>query len=407
MGAADFRIVSISALERFLIAFLAICNGCWVLCKHFFKKLWDPNSTIPVPRDKPPTCLVDSTLGQHQYVKLQGIKYHYVEAGQENHPTILLLHGFPDCWLGWRYQIPVLSTHFRVIALDLKGFGDTEKPIWRRSYKIKTILKELKQFIKLLGVNECILIGHDLGALLGWYLVHDSPELILKFVSVSCPHPNVYWKTLKNENVFNTSWMHFVQLPYLPEIDAMWDDLKLLSKAHKHLKHKTEEEYLQAYKYSFSRNEDWVGPMNYYRNLPYVRVCETSEQIRVSTLIIQGDQNSGFLLQGFVRSTEYCENSNLRIIEAAGHFPHQENPDQFNKEVLKFLRIGRVIKSEDSPTKSIMGRMFGAGSTIVKYGNSVLVNVQNKTKTGVINNIPNMGVGLIKEAHFVNENVKI
>lgn len=401
MGAGDLRIESISALDKFLITFFCICSGFWVLCKHFLKKLWDPNSMIPLPRDKPPSCLVDSTLGQHQYVKLQGIKYHYVEAGRQNNSTILLLHGFPDCWLSWRYQIPVLSVHFRVIALDLKGFGDTEKPVWRRSYKIEKILKELKQLIKLLGVTECYVIGHDIGALLGWFLVHDSPDLVTKFVSVSCPHPNMFWKSLTNENAFNPSWINFVQLPYLPETDALIDDLKLLSKVYKHLNHKHESEYLQAYKYSFSRKEDWIGPMNYYRNLPYVRVCETSEQVRVSTLLIQGNEDCGIKLEGVVRSTEYCEKFVLRVIEAAGHFPHQENPDTFNTEVLKFLKIGNVVKCENSTSKGIMGRMFGAGSSIVKYGNSVLVNVQNKTKSGVISSIPSMGVNFVKESSLV------
>lgn len=105
---------------------------------------------------------------QQYFFFFQGVKFHYVEAGNKNQPLILLLHGFPDCWLGWRYQLPVLSAHFRVVALDLKGFGDSDKPPRRTSYRVDVILDEIKQLLACLGVSSCTIIGHDLGALLGW-----------------------------------------------------------------------------------------------------------------------------------------------------------------------------------------------------------------------------------------------
>lgn len=105
-----------------------------------------------------------------------------MESGSKNQPLILLLHGFPDCWLTWRHQIPILSQHFRVVALDLKGFGDSDKPVWRRNYRADLILEELNQLIHALGVSSCTIIGHDLGALLGWYLVHYNPHVVDRLV---------------------------------------------------------------------------------------------------------------------------------------------------------------------------------------------------------------------------------
>lgn len=91
----------------------------------------------------------------------------------------------------------------RVVALDLKGFGDSDKPTNRRSYRIETLLDELKQFILALGVKNCSLIGHDLGALLGWYMVALNEEFIHKFVAISSPHPNFYWQGFADDSVFN------------------------------------------------------------------------------------------------------------------------------------------------------------------------------------------------------------
>lgn len=95
---------------------------------------------------------------------------------------------------------------FSVIAVDLKGFGDSDKPSARKNYRVESIVNELAVFLSMLGVddsNKCNVIGHDLGALLGWYLVHLRPQCVSKFVSISCPHPNVHWKYLPTSSYFN------------------------------------------------------------------------------------------------------------------------------------------------------------------------------------------------------------
>lgn len=89
----------------------------------------------------------------------QTTKLHYVESGAENERLILLLHGFPDCFFGWRYQIPALSVHNRVIALDLKGFNDSDKPVLRHNYRPGRICEELKDFIDALNAKTVTIIG--------------------------------------------------------------------------------------------------------------------------------------------------------------------------------------------------------------------------------------------------------
>lgn len=188
--------------------------------------------------------------------------------------------------------------------------------------------------------------------------------------------------------------MNFAQLPYLPEIDALKEDLSIISECHKHVPQKDRDAYLEAYKYTFSRKEDWTGPINYFRNLPFRRICEKSGQSKVSTLLITGNKDKFVQLESVVKSTEYCEKSFVKIIDGDTHFPHQENPDEFNKMALKFLKVvGDRRTTERSPSKGIMDRMFGAVSTTVKYGNSVLDSVQKRTN-GVVGSIPSIGLAL-------------
>ena len=90
-----------------------------------------------------------------------------------------------------------------MVALDLKGFGDSDKPMWRSNYRVDKLLCELRELISALGATSCTIIGHDLGALLGWYLTHQCPDMVKKFVAISCPHPNVYWDDLPRASTFN------------------------------------------------------------------------------------------------------------------------------------------------------------------------------------------------------------
>lgn len=96
-----------------------------------------------------------------------------------------------------------LNFYYRVIALDLKGFGDSDKPESRRCYRVDILVNELHDLIDALGVTSCTIIGHDLGALLGWYLIHIHPDIVDKFVAISCPHPNLYWSHLPKSSSFN------------------------------------------------------------------------------------------------------------------------------------------------------------------------------------------------------------
>ncbi|XP_050306161.1 epoxide hydrolase 4-like [Anthonomus grandis grandis] len=385
---AESCIQPISVYGIIRIHILSFVFGIWVLCKKLLKWIWDPQACgIRTLRDTPPSLLVDSSIGQHKHLKLKGVKLHYVEAGPKDKPLVLLLHGFPDFWLSWRYQIPALAEQFHVVALDLRGFGDSDKPAWRTSYKIEIILEELSQFIYSLGDNSCILIGHDLGALLGWYLIHENPSIVSKFVAVSCPHPNVYWQTFNSS--YNYQWLNFVQLPYLPEIDALKEDVKIIEQYHKHLPAK--DVHLEAYKYTFSRKQDWTGPINYYRNLPFFKISEKLEHIEIPVVLITGSKDQYVSLEGIIRSTEYCEKFRLKVIEDCGHFPHQENPEMFNSVLLKYITHKNTNEIKNiltySPSKRLINGLFGAVSNTVKIGNSVIGSMQKKTND-VVNSIP-------------------
>lgn len=226
-------LVKISRWTIFCYHLRSILIGMWILLKWLCQFLWhsiqqstkhqqqialSPGDFRGYFHDKPPPCLVDNRIGLQSYVKLKGTKLHYIEAGNRSDPLILLLHGFPDCWLGWGNQVTVnririkwttqrqfasfnidgfflfvfqikeLSRFFRVVALDLKGFNDSDKPQWRKEYTPYKICDELLQFIKSLGSNSVSIIGHDIGAVIGWvYTTRHFDYILFKSVALLPP----------------------------------------------------------------------------------------------------------------------------------------------------------------------------------------------------------------------------
>ena len=124
-------LIKISRWTIFCYYTRSIIIGLWVLLKWLFLFLWHSvqQSTSKNKSqksllieyhsslcDKPPPCLVDNKIGLQSYVKLKGTKLHYIEAGNLNDPLILLLHGFPDCWLGKNYLLFIQFISYKHIT---------------------------------------------------------------------------------------------------------------------------------------------------------------------------------------------------------------------------------------------------------------------------------------------------
>nr|XP_018899415.1 PREDICTED: epoxide hydrolase 4-like isoform X1 [Bemisia tabaci] len=364
---------SISTFDTIKVWLFAGLWGLWMLFKRLAFKLWNPKSFECVNKhDHPPPCLVTASYGHHSFVKLKGVKLHYVEAGSRADPVLLFLHGFPDFWIGWRAQIGEFAKSHRVIALDLKGFGDSDKPLRRKSYRVEVILRELSDLISSFGMGRCSVVGHDLGALLGWYLAHSSPHLIAKFVAISCPHPNLYWSSLPSSSTFNPRWIYFSQIPLLPELEALQEDVRIIDKCHQHLISGGGkiDSFMDAYKYTFSTVEDWTGPINYFRNLPFCQVSNKSGMIEVPCLLIVGNKDNCIELESIIKSTEYTEKYFLKVIENSGHFPHQEHPETVNQALAKFL-LGDVAVTPGKSPSGLVNRLYGTVMSAKTYSNQV------------------------------------
>lgn len=99
---------------------------------------------------------------------------HWVEAGS-GHPLVLV-HGWPQSWYEWRKVIPALAERFRVIAPDLRGLGDSEKPV--AGYDKRALASDVRALLQHLGIGEIGLVGHDWGGAVSFWLAYDHPEMV-------------------------------------------------------------------------------------------------------------------------------------------------------------------------------------------------------------------------------------
>ena len=142
------------------------------------------------------------------------------EAGPQDGPCILLVHGWPESWYSWRYQIPLLAAAgYHVIAPDMRGFGDTEAPTEISSYNILNLVADMTGVLHACGVSQAVVVGHDWGAVVAWHCALVDPDHFPAVAALSVPHlgrpaepPTRTWKKRFGTNFY---YLHIARFSLL------------------------------------------------------------------------------------------------------------------------------------------------------------------------------------------------
>lgn len=158
------------------------------------------------------------------YAEVNDVKLHYVEAGDG--PLIVLLHGFPEFWYGWRRQIAPLSVAgFRVVAPDLRGYNLSSKPDGIALYSAAELAADIRGLIQERGAESALVVGHDWGGTAAWMLAMNHPEVVDRLAILNAAHPRKLNEGLRHPSQLRRSWYFFYfQLPGLPEHHVQADD---------------------------------------------------------------------------------------------------------------------------------------------------------------------------------------
>ena len=286
---------------------------------------------------------VDGTPLRHRTIATNGIRLHAVEAGPEDGPLLIFLHGFPELWYGWRQQIaPFAEQGFRVLAPDQRGYNTSDKPRGVRAYGRDTLAADVLGLIDEAGRQKAYVAGHDWGGLVAWWLGLKHPERIERLAILNCPHPGVIRRHLwTNPRQLRRSWyMFFFQLPRLPERALGEGDCENLVKTLRRTSREgtfTDED-LRVYREAWAQPGALTGMLNWYRaGLRAPHSPPPGPRVTVPALLVWGTQDRALGEELARPSIDLCDHGRLARIEEATHWLQHEEPGRVNALIGDFF----------------------------------------------------------------------
>jgi pimeloyl-ACP methyl ester carboxylesterase len=282
---------------------------------------------------------------EHDFVGASGVRLHVVKSGPIDGPLVLLLHGFPEFWYGWRHQIPALAAAgLRVWAPDQRGYNLSDKPRGIAAYGIDRLADDILSLIETSGLDRVHLVGHDWGAVVAWWVARLYPERLKRLVIMNGPHGSVMKKQLRvSAEQRRRSWyMLFFQLPIIPEIalsGRQWrvglDILRATS-----LPGSYGDADLEKYRRAWSRPGAMTSMINWYRALRIRSDRRPPRRISVPTLMIWGAADTALGRDLARPSIDYCDEGRLVMLENATHWVQHDRPQIVNQLLVEHLTGG-------------------------------------------------------------------
>lgn len=279
-------------------------------------------------------------MAVERYVQVGELTIRYKMAGDSGSPVVLLhgLGGFAELW---DKNIDALATRHRVFALDLPGFGRSDKPR-HLSYSIPYFAEFLREWLGVMGLPKVSLIGNSMGGGVATMYAYRFPELVDKLVSVAgvgfgtqvskyLRLASVHWLgelvtrpgKQVNLNAFKTTVFSLSAIPL--QYAELWYEMMALPGAQ------------QAYLIALRSLANWQG-LN-----PQMIAAMTSGATKITapTLVIWGDHDQVLPATQAHTTAATIPHARLEIFEQCGHLPQAEHPEKFNALVLKLLRMTR------------------------------------------------------------------
>ena len=280
----------------------------------------------------------------HRMIKTNGVTLHVAQAGAEDAPLVILLHGYPEFWYGWRKQIDYLAAQgYRVWAPDQRGYNLSEKPAGINAYRVSNLVDDVLGLLDAAGVESAYLVGHDWGAGVAWAAALAHPERFKKLVIMNVPHPKVFADTLRsNPGQMLKSWYFgFFQIPLLPEALLSLGDYRGMVRAlissgtPRTFSDADIREYVTAWKQPGAM----TAMINWYRAaVQHTPKVPDDPRIHIPTLVIWGAQDIALTREMAQQSVNWCDDGRLVMFEQATHWVHHDETEGVNTLLSDFLR---------------------------------------------------------------------
>jgi pimeloyl-ACP methyl ester carboxylesterase len=276
----------------------------------------------------------------HYHAQVNGINLHYVMEGQGE--PIVLLHGWPQTWYAWRHLIPILAQHFTVLAPDLRGLGESDKP--ETGYDNHTVADDIYQLIKQLELSPICLVGHDIAAPIAYACAALYPDAVQRLVVLDGTIPGLTPEKAFQFSPNQPTWQFiFHAVPNLPEQLVAGREQLYLSwfftqKADR--QDAITPDDLNEYVRQYSKPGAMKAGFEYYRSF-FENATQNREhaktKLKMPVLALGGEHSTGMLMLKMMQAV--AENVQGGVVKECGHYIAEERPDYLIEQLLLFLGI--------------------------------------------------------------------
>ncbi len=285
----------------------------------------------------------------HRNLQVNGINLHLVESGPADGELVILLHGFPEFWYGWRNQIDGLAEMgFHVVVPDQRGYNLSDKPAAVADYRVDHLAADVIGLMDAFGQEQACVAGHDWGAAVAWETALEQPGRVKKLAILNVPHPDVMRRFLTTSpRQFFMSWyIFFFQIPWLPEwVLGKHGCANLIRMLRSSGRSGTfNKEDLQNYVNAWQQPGALTAMVNWYRAAfqmggltPLSKGIPRSRQVFPPTLIIWGKQDIALSSAMAESSLKFCAQGRLVFYEDASHWVQHDKARAVTRDLVSFF----------------------------------------------------------------------
>ena len=283
----------------------------------------------------------------HEYLDANGIRVHYVRHGAGL--PLVLLHGWPEFWYVYRKNVPALSEGFDVVAPDLRGFGETEKPPLPDppGDLLRELVEDLRGLADTLGFERFGIVSHDVGAYVAQGFARKHPDRLAGLFFFDCPYPGIGGRWVEPDAVNEIWYQSFHQQPWAASL--VGENRETCGTYFRHfLDHWAHEpglfdEDVEAWVDNFMKPGNLQGGFNWYAATNESRIRLISEgapqqpKIEVPSRFLWGESDPILKARWADRLGDYFADYSFETARGAGHYVHYEKPELANRGISAFF----------------------------------------------------------------------
>jgi pimeloyl-ACP methyl ester carboxylesterase len=280
----------------------------------------------------------------HLTLRANGATFHVARLGAG--PPLLLLHGWPEFWLTWEPVMTRLADRYTLLAPDLRGFGDSDKP--DGPFGPEQHAADMVALMDALGLEKAGVVGHDVGGAVMQPLARTAPQRLAGLFFFDFVYPGIGARMAEPDRLNQIWYQSFNQMEIAPAlVGATRESCRAyIGYFLKHWAHRKDafDDVLEAFTDNFLKPGNLAGGFAHYRASHAGRIKMMKGEapklapIGVPTCVRWAERDVLFPFSWTDRLSETFTNLDIALLPGVGHFPHREDPDRAATQMAAFFK---------------------------------------------------------------------